>query len=78
MAAVSWKAIVQSVSALDSSGRIEVEYAIFKDEELQYAQLFVTAAPIEIKHLIVDKLTALKTTFDTIEISIRVGDEILI
>lgn len=38
-----WKAIVQSVSKVDSIGRFEVLFSIFVDDKLEYPQISISA-----------------------------------
>jgi hypothetical protein len=70
-----WKAIVQSVSKVDSIGRFEVLFSIFVDDVLEYPQISVSgdsknSIGVRIKEI----LKELKDK-QTEASEIRVGDE---
>ena len=72
-----WKAFIQSVSNLDSSGKVEVSYSVFIDDVLEYPQISVFASPSEITTRISEKLIELKNARADAD-AIQIGDMITV
>jgi hypothetical protein len=75
MAKDKYKAIITNLSELDSSGRINVRFDAFKDDELLYANLEVETLASGVEDTVRDRLGSLKQEVEAAD-SLSVGSEI--